>query len=248
LASAKLLISGDWQKATDCLLNLEVWNLIPNDEGAAVKAMLALKLKEEALRIYLINGGVNYDSIALSHLCELFSMDASNVRRIVSKMIFQQELYGAWDRCPEEVLVLYKVEPTVTHQLVQQLSEKINTLMENNERILDPLTSSYGYKDDWSSRDQRSSSAGQGNRDHQIRGRRNNVAWKSSSSYQMNAPNTRAYQSQQSGNRTKGRPHANTPWGGGSSSGASKQGGGYSGNTGSNKPKGKKNVSWPTSN
>ena len=156
LAASKALVAGDWKKAADYILNLEVWNLIPNDGGEKVKALLALKLKDEALRVYLFKCASNYESIALSHLCSLFDMEKVVARRIISKMIFRNELSGAWDQClAEETLVLNKVDASSLQQLAQQMAEKVSYVMENNERILDPLTSSYGYKDDWAGRDTR---------------------------------------------------------------------------------------------
>jgi translation initiation factor 3 subunit C len=156
LAASKALVAGDWKKAIHNIVNLEVWNLIPNDGGDKVKSLLSLKMKEEALRIYLFKCAGNYESITLSHLCSFFEMDHAVARRIISKMIFRNELSAAWDQClPEETLVLNKVDASVLQQLAQQMAEKVSHLMENNERILDPLTSSYGYKDEWTGRDPR---------------------------------------------------------------------------------------------
>ena len=59
MAAAKSMVSGDWQKACNFILGMEVWNLIPNEGGAKVKAMLNTKLKEEAVRTYLLSSGVS---------------------------------------------------------------------------------------------------------------------------------------------------------------------------------------------
>lgn len=244
LSSAKALLMGDWQKSSNYLLNLDVWNLIPNDEGSAVKAMLGVKIKEEALRIHLISNGDNYDSIALSHLCEMFEMDATNVRRIISKMIFNQEIYGAWSHNPVEVLVIYKVVPTVTQQLAQQLADKVSGLVENNERILDPLTSSYGYKDEWSSNPRARGNTNADAQAGQRGGKKQNISWKSSATQHLNAPNTRAYQSQVAGNRAKtGR--VSTVWGSGNAASAAGAAPNRTASAGVNKPKTtKKVVGW----
>jgi translation initiation factor 3 subunit C len=156
LAASKALVAGDWKRASNYILNLEVWNLIPNDGGTKVKELLALKMKDEALRIYLFKCAGNYESVALSHLCAFFDMDRVIARRIISKMIFRNELSGAWDMClSEETLLLNKVDASSLQQLALQMAEKVSYVMENNERILDPLTSSYGYKDEWTGRDSR---------------------------------------------------------------------------------------------
>jgi translation initiation factor 3 subunit C len=169
LAASKSLIGGDWKRAIDYISNLEVWNLIPDDGGRKVKEMLALKIKDEGLRVYLFRCANNYDSMSLSHLCGLFDMDKAVARRIISKMIFRKELSAAWDQCSSvETLMLNRVNASTLQQLTQQMADRISYVMENNERILDPLTSSYGYKDEWSGgRDSRKHHGDGGQRRHQ---------------------------------------------------------------------------------
>mmetsp|Transcript_14560 Transcript_14560/g.21940 ORF Transcript_14560/g.21940 Transcript_14560/m.21940 type:complete len:1011 (-) Transcript_14560:147-3179(-) len=152
LAAAKALMTGDWKKAVNYILNLDVWNLIPNDGGAKVKEMLNIKLKEEALRIYLYSSvASNYESLSLSSICSQFDMDSVTSRRIISKMIFRNEVSGAWDQSAngDDVLVLYNVGATPMQTLALQMADKVSNLVESNERILDSMTSTYGYKDDW---------------------------------------------------------------------------------------------------
>jgi len=151
LAAAKALMTGDWSKACHFIQSLEVWNLIPGvDSTQRVKAMLNTKLKEEALRIYLFSNAASaYQSFSLDYLCSFFEMDSVFARRIISKMIFRGEISAAWDLSPTglTVLVLYKVDPSTLQVLSLQLSEKMNALVESNERLLDPLTGAYGYKE-----------------------------------------------------------------------------------------------------
>ena len=71
MAATNCLLAGDWQKACDYILKLEVWNLIPGEGGLKVKDTLKIRIKEEALRTYLIKYGAHYDSMNLSHLCEV---------------------------------------------------------------------------------------------------------------------------------------------------------------------------------
>lgn len=68
-----------------------------------------MRIKEEALRTYLITYGAHYDSMCLSHLCTTFAMEEATARRIVSRMIFNKEISGAWEHEPSETLVLHKV-------------------------------------------------------------------------------------------------------------------------------------------
>jgi translation initiation factor 3 subunit C len=156
LAAFKNILSGDWQKACDLILNLDVWNFIPDDGGEKIKQMLLIKIKEEALRTYILTHGAYYESISLSHMCETFEMEGNTVRRVISRMIAQKELAGGWEQQPLDALVLYKTEPTAVQTLSQQVSEKVALLVESNERLLDSLVSVYGYKDDWTGRGDKS--------------------------------------------------------------------------------------------
>jgi translation initiation factor 3 subunit C len=179
MSSAKALLAGEWKKACQLLLANEVWSLIPNDGGEKVKDMLRVKIKEEAIRIYLLNYGAHYESISLQHICAMFEMDESSARKIVSKMIHNKEISGAWEQ-PADVLVLYKVDPSQLQSLCQVVAEKVAMLVESNERLMDPLAGAYGYKDDWTSRDPR--------KHGETGGRAKNGSWKSQQSYTKYPP------------------------------------------------------------
>jgi translation initiation factor 3 subunit C len=147
LAATKALLAGEWQKAVDLLMGLEVWKLIPTGADA-VKELLRNRMKEEAVRTYLLLNGEHYGSVSLSYVCEMFSMEAAATRRIISRMIFNKEISAAWEH-PSDILIVYKNDPTPLQTLAQGLSEKLSLLVESNERIMDPLVGVYGFKDDW---------------------------------------------------------------------------------------------------
>lgn len=150
LAATKALLSGEWQKALDLLMSLEVWKLIPNDGAENAKALLRARIKEEAVRTYLLLNGDHYESLSLAYLVDMFGMEEAAVRRIISRMIFNKEISAAWDT--DNVLVMYRTEPSALQTLSQGLAEKLSQLLESNERILDPLVGVYGYKEDWNAR------------------------------------------------------------------------------------------------
>jgi translation initiation factor 3 subunit C len=200
LAAAKALIVGDLARANSLILNMDVWNLIPNNGGAKVKEMLSVRLKEEALRTYLFSSvSANYQSLCLSHVCSLFDMDTSVGRRIISRMIFHNEVVGAWDQSPdgESVLVLHKVEATPVQTLALQVADKMKFLVESNERMLDPLNGAYGYKDEWVGRDGRKHTDG----DRQQGGRNASSKWRGGVNYKNNPSGGRAH----GGGRGRGR-------------------------------------------
>ena len=147
LGAAKALLSGDWQISLELLLKLDVWNLIPGDGAEKVKTMLLNKVKEDGLRVYMLTASSKYDSIALSHVITVFQIQESVARKIITKMIFNKELSAAWD-VTQSVLILYRTDNTSLQTVALQVSEKLALLVENNERLLDPLVGAYGYKDD----------------------------------------------------------------------------------------------------
>lgn len=154
MASARALLAGEWRKACDLVVGSDVWNLIPDNGGERVREMLRIKIKEEAVRIFLLNHGSHYESISLAHLCNMFEMDEMTTRKIVSRMIHSKDIAGAWEQ-PDDVLVLYKVDPSPLQSLCLLVAEKVAYLVESNERLLDPMAGAYGYKEDWPSRDTR---------------------------------------------------------------------------------------------
>jgi translation initiation factor 3 subunit C len=149
MAASKALLKGEWQKGANYILGMDVWNLIPNEGGAKVKEMLHGRIKDEAIRTYLLSSVVSaYGSISLDHLCESFEMDGTTVKRIVSKMIFNKEMNAAWD---EDTLIIQKNEVSSLQQLSVRVADKVNQLTESNERLLDPLNGGqmFGLSDQW---------------------------------------------------------------------------------------------------
>jgi translation initiation factor 3 subunit C len=149
LAACKALLSGDWERASEYILNVDAWNLIPNDGGDKVKAMLRERIKEEAVRTYLLSSGtMAYDSISLDYLCDKFNMAPGPTRKIVSKMIFDRELEGAWEG--DKTLVLSKETHNQMQTLSLRVSDKMASLVDSNERMLDHLNGGqmFGYRDE----------------------------------------------------------------------------------------------------
>jgi translation initiation factor 3 subunit C len=148
MAATNSLLDGDWRKAINYIVDLDVWNYIPNEGGDKVKAMLKTRIKEEAVRTYMIINSDHYESVNLVLICEMFDMDDSTTRKIISRMIFNKELSAAWDN-PINILVMYKLDPSPLQTFSQNLAEKISLLIDSNERILNPLLGLNDYREDW---------------------------------------------------------------------------------------------------
>jgi len=133
LAASRALSLGDWKQATHFVLKLSVWNLFQN--GNEVRDMLARRIKEEALRTYMLSYSSNFTSIRQQSLCDLFEMDSNSVHAIVSKMIINEELLASWDQ-PTASIVLHRREPTHLQALALKYADRLANLVDSNERAL----------------------------------------------------------------------------------------------------------------
>ena len=87
LAASKHILAGDWSKASNLILKLEVWKLLPADGGERVKEMLQVKIKEEALRTYLLTHGLHYEVMALFTFTATITITVSITNCILDPII-----------------------------------------------------------------------------------------------------------------------------------------------------------------
>lgn len=66
---------------------------------------------------------------SISHLSQLFELDQSSCHRIISKMIFNEELAASWDE-PSSSLVLHKTDPTRLQNMALQLADKVSLVFQ----------------------------------------------------------------------------------------------------------------------
>uniref|UniRef100_A0A8R1E1B5 Eukaryotic translation initiation factor 3 subunit C n=1 Tax=Caenorhabditis japonica TaxID=281687 RepID=A0A8R1E1B5_CAEJA len=147
VAASKAMLNGDWKKCQDYIvnekMNQKVWNLFHNAEP--VKEMVIRRIQEESLRTYLLTYSTVYSTVSLKKLASLFELTKKDVHSIISKMIIQEELSATLDE-PTDCLIMHRVEPSRLQMLALNLSDKLQTLSENNEQILEPRTGRGGYQ------------------------------------------------------------------------------------------------------
>ncbi|WFD36449.1 Translation initiation factor 3 subunit c [Malassezia cuniculi] len=134
MQASKALQNGDWKACISLIESIKIWKLIPDKDR--VISMLAHRIQEEGLRTYLFSFAAHYDSLSLAHLATTFELEEDAVRSIVSRMIFNDELAASLDS-EHNVIVFQRIEHTKLQQLAIALSERANSLLEQNEWMLD---------------------------------------------------------------------------------------------------------------
>jgi translation initiation factor 3 subunit C len=140
-AASKALLHGDWETCYKLIAELGVWELVPT--GVQIKEMLQQRIKEEGLRAYLLQYAQFYETVSLKSMGDKFELEERIVHAVVSKMMFNEEISGSWDQ-PAGCVRIHRTNPTKLQYLCLIMSEKAQTLVENNEKILDARGGGFG--------------------------------------------------------------------------------------------------------
>jgi len=111
-----------------------VWDLF--NQADKVRTMLKRLIQEESLRTYLFTYSNVYDSISMVKLSEMFELDRPIVHSVISKMIINEELMASLDD-PSQSVVMHRSEPSRLQSIALQLVDKVNNLVDSNERIFE---------------------------------------------------------------------------------------------------------------
>ena len=150
LLSTKYILNGEYNKAINIILNLDIWNLLPEEGRILTKNMLSQKIKEESIKVYILIYSIHYTSLKLEYIANIYNTDIYTIKCIISKMIFNKELSASIDSANNTIL-LYNTDNTTLQVITQNLCDKIILLTESNERLIDPIINAYNFnpKDEW---------------------------------------------------------------------------------------------------
>lgn len=134
MAATTKLQRGDWKKAMEHVKRLKMWNLI--NQSDVVFAGVHQKIKEVALRTYLLTYGPYYVSLSLASLCEMFELGEQEAYRLCSKMMVSEKLQGAWDQ-PSRCIFVYSGATNHLQKASLQFAEKAEMFLQQNEKLLE---------------------------------------------------------------------------------------------------------------
>jgi translation initiation factor 3 subunit C len=165
MQASKALQDGEWEKCRDLIQSIKIWTLMP--EAASVKEMLAKRIQEQGLRTYLFTYAPHYSTLSLSLLSRTFSLPLRTVTSIVSKMIWNEELSASLDQSGG-VVVFQRIDLSRTQQLATVISDKLASMVDQNEKALDVKLGGTGG---WGDRNDGNKNAKTGEQTQERRGR-----------------------------------------------------------------------------
>lgn len=109
------------------------------EDRARILCLLREKTKLLSLQAYLIERGSCYHSILCEDLMAMFDCSLKVVRKEVNALLLQGLVSASWNE-DETVLLLEEALPNRVEVLAEQLMEKVNELVESNEKVKDELS------------------------------------------------------------------------------------------------------------
>lgn len=145
MQATKALQNGDWRESFRLIEEIKIWKLLSavdsNGKGGeeSVKTLLKRRVQEEGLRTYLFSYNAYYTSVSMQHLSSTFDLSPGQVRGVVSRMIWNEEIAASLDSAEDgsPVVILHRQETSRVHQLAQTLADRASSMLDQNERLLD---------------------------------------------------------------------------------------------------------------
>lgn len=145
--AARELARANWKQALSLICQIKfVKNLA---EFEQIKEVLTTRFREAALVVFLGTSIENHQNFSLDLLSKLFDMEEKQIIRVISRQIVKRELIGVKIDLKEKQLKIdrdaFKFKES--DHLSLSMLNKVDTLAETNERILQTLKSQQGHKE-----------------------------------------------------------------------------------------------------
>jgi translation initiation factor 3 subunit C len=139
--ATKSLTKGDWESCFQSIKKLRLWESVKaNAGGEAVKnhvqSLLYQRIKEEALRTYLLTYSAHFMHIQHEHLASMFELDKAVVQRVASSLMVNESLHASWDE-PAGLLVIEQKLTNKLQKMAINFTDKALVFLDQNERLLD---------------------------------------------------------------------------------------------------------------
>ena len=149
--AAKQLNKSNWRAAIDHIFEIKLVQKMPefSAEGGCRQTLVG-RFKEAALRAFLCRGARTYASFSVAHLAQQFELPEEAVHQVVAKMIIKNKVQAHFDTGRQLVVMdTASSEAKELQQLALQYVERLEGMVENNERLIDMLQGGalYQYKE-----------------------------------------------------------------------------------------------------
>ena len=78
-------MKGDWEKCSEMICSMKIFNYHKN--AKEIKGFISEKIKESALKCYLLFYAAQFKSICLKNICDRFALSEDKVRKIINKVV-----------------------------------------------------------------------------------------------------------------------------------------------------------------
>jgi len=134
MAATVALQEANWLKSYKFLEELKIWQFIPQQER--VKLLIKNKLKEVALRTYLLSYAPQYSSIEVKTLKTMFDLEEDFIHKVASEMIFTEQFQGAWDQSDSYINMICQPLSKLQRAALA-FSEKAALFVDQNDRLME---------------------------------------------------------------------------------------------------------------
>jgi len=134
MSATSSLMCGEWRVALKLIMNLESWDALPCKKELPL-GYVSQRLKEEGLRIFLLQYAAEYASASFDVLGEMFDLSFASVYSVICSLISSDNLSGSCELSSKCALVTH-VAPNCLQETVLSFVDKFTFMIESNDLAL----------------------------------------------------------------------------------------------------------------